>query len=96
MGIWARITRSEPPVSGSHLPGLPGLDLGGNILEKLIASAHLGLAYGQPSVVEGRTIIPIGSVAYGVGGGRGFGKGLVGEGGVESIGGGEVAEVECA
>ncbi len=88
MGIWARITRSEPPVSGSGLPDLPGLDLGGNILDKLVATAHIGLAYGQPTTVDGRTIIPIGSVAYGVGGGRGFGRGPVGGSSVESIGGG--------
>ena len=88
MGIWARITRSEPPVAGARLPDLPGLDLGGNILDKLVATAHVGLAYGAPTTVEGRTFIPIGSVAYGVGGGRGFGKGPVTEGAPESIGGG--------
>ena len=88
MGLSLRLTRSKPLTTSLSLPDLPGLDMGGNIVDRLIASAHVGLAYGQPTVVGKRTIIPIGAVAYGVGGGRGFGRAPVGEDGAESIGGG--------
>ena len=57
-----------------------GVDLSADGLDRIIATAQVGLAYGEPTVVGERTIIPIGAVAYGVGFGRGFGMGPVGGG----------------
>ena len=62
-----------------------------NISDRLEGSADVKRVYGEPMVVEGRTIIPVAKVRYGFGGGFGEGKGSedAGQGG----GGGGGVEV---
>ena len=46
-----------------------------NVSDRLEGSADVKRVYGEPIVVEGRTIIPVAKVRYGFGGGFGEGKG---------------------
>ena len=46
-----------------------------NISDRLEGSADVGRVYGEPLVLEGRTIIPVAKVRYGFGGGFGEGQG---------------------
>ena len=50
-----------------------------SIADRLKASADAKIVFGEPQVLEGKTIVPVASVAYGFGGGGG-GR-LRGEGG---------------
>lgn len=56
-----------------------------SLSERLRSSANVETIYGKPIQAEGKTIIPVGRVAYGLGGGYGKAKGgqdePVGEGG---------------
>ena len=45
-----------------------------SISENLSASADVTKVYGDPKVVEGKTIIPVAKVSYGFGGGFGVGQ----------------------
>ncbi len=56
------------------LPELPGFGVAATMLERITATAQVGLAYGDPKHVEGRTIIPIGAMGYGFGFGGGGGS----------------------
>ena len=57
--------------------------------ERLQSSASVKTVYGDPMVVEGKTIIPVARVAYGFGGGSGTRKSdAESEGGQEGGGGG--------
>ena len=47
-----------------------------SIADRLKASGDVKVVFGEPRVIEGKTIVPVASVAYGFGGG-----GLHGEGG---------------
>ena len=76
MGIFLRRRRSEPPAAAPTLPALPSFELAANIWDRLVVSAQVGLAYGEPRVVGGRTVIPIGAVGYGFGWGGGGGTSL--------------------
>ncbi|UCH87239.1 MAG: hypothetical protein JSU97_02270 [Dehalococcoidia bacterium] len=58
------------------------------ISEKLKASADVKVVYGEPQVVEGKTIIPVAVASYGFGAGAGSGTGPQGEGGGAGGGGG--------
>lgn len=44
------------------------------ISERLESSANVSTVYGEPIVVEGKTVIPVAKVRYGFGGGFGEGK----------------------
>ena len=46
-----------------------------SITERIRASASVDTIYGEPLVVEGRTVIPVGKVAFGFGAGGGQGPG---------------------
>ena len=59
-------------------------------VEHLKASASVKTVYGDPLVVDGKTVIPVAKVAYGFGGGTGKGPGDKGEG--EGAGGGVAAK----
>ena len=59
---------------GPGLPELPGFGVAATMLERITATAQVGLAYGEPKHVGGRTIIPIGAVGYGFGFGGGGGS----------------------
>ena len=52
-----------------------------SIADRLKASGDVKIAFGEPRAVEGKTIVPVASVAYGFGGGSGSGpQGQGGEG----------------
>ena len=59
-------------------------------VEHLKASASVKTVYGDPVVVDGKTVIPVAKVAYGFGGGKGKGPAEKGEG--EGAGGGMAAK----
>ena len=73
MGISLRRRRSEPPAVAASFPALPGFEFAANVWDRLVVTAQVGLAYGEPRVVGGRTIVPIGAVGYGFGWGGGGG-----------------------
>ena len=55
-----------------------------SLSERLQSDANVKTIYGEPIEVEGKTIITVGKVAYGLGGGYGAAKGVenqLGEGG---------------
>jgi uncharacterized spore protein YtfJ len=52
-----------------------------SIADRLKASGDVKIAFGEPRVMEGRTIVPVASVAYGFGGGSGGGPQGEGRGG---------------
>ncbi len=54
------------------------------------AGADLKLVFGEAQVIEGKTIVPVASVAYAFGVGSGGGEGREGRGGVGTGGGGAV------
>jgi uncharacterized spore protein YtfJ len=56
----------------------------------LKASASVKTVYGEPVVIDGKTVIPVAKVAYGFGGGSGKGPGDKGQG--EGAGGGVAAK----
>jgi uncharacterized spore protein YtfJ len=45
-----------------------------SLLERLRSSANVKTIYGEPIQTEGKTIIPVARIAYGLGGGYGQGK----------------------
>ena len=51
-----------------------------SIADRLKASGDVKIAFGEPRAVEGKTIVPVASVAYGFGGGSGSGPQSQGEG----------------
>jgi uncharacterized spore protein YtfJ len=59
-------------------------------VEHLKASASVKTVYGEPVMVEGKTVIPVAKVAYGFGSGKGKGPEEKGEG--EGVGGGVSAK----
>lgn len=59
-------------------------------VEHLKASASVKTVYGDPVMVDGKTVIPVAKVAYGFGGGKGKGPADKGEG--EGMGGGVAAK----
>lgn len=59
-------------------------------VEHLKASASVKTVYGDPVVIDGKTVIPVAKVAYGFGGGKGKGPAEKGEG--EGMGGGVAAK----
>lgn len=59
-------------------------------VDHLKASASVKTVYGEPVVVEGKTVIPVAKVAYGFGSGKGKGPESKGEG--EGVGGGVAAK----
>lgn len=75
MGFRLLSKRSTPPAMAKSLPRLPGFQADASVLNRLAATAHVGLAYGDPITVNGRTVIPVGTVGYGFGFGFGSGKG---------------------
>jgi uncharacterized spore protein YtfJ len=64
----------------------PTEELVANISERLKASADVKVVYGEPQVIEGKTIIPVAVASYGFGAGSGTGP--QGEGGGAGGGGG--------
>lgn len=54
-------------------------------VEHLRASASVKTVYGEPVVVDGKTIIPVAKVAYGFGGGTGTRKAPAGKDGKEPV-----------
>ena len=44
-----------------------------SIADRLKASGDAKVVFGEPRVIEGKTIVPVASVAYGFGGGSGGG-----------------------
>ena len=52
-----------------------------SIADRLKASGDVKIAFGEPQVVEGKTNVPVASVAYGFGGGSGGGPQGEGHGG---------------
>ena len=66
----------------------PTEELVANISERLKASADVRVVYGEPQVIEGKTIIPVAVASYGFGAGAGSGTGPQGEGGGAGGGGG--------
>jgi uncharacterized spore protein YtfJ len=66
----------------------PTEELVANISERLKASADVKVVYGEPQVIEGKTIIPVAVASYGFGAGAGSGTGPQGEGGGAGGGGG--------
>ena len=64
----------------------PTEELLATISERLKATADVKVVYGEPQVIEGRTIIPVAVAAYGFGAGSGTGP--QGEGGGGGGGGG--------
>ena len=59
----------------------PTEELVTTISEKLKASADVKVVYGEPQVIEGKTIIPVAVAAYGFGAGSGGGPQGQGGGG---------------
>ena len=51
-----------------------------SIADRLKASGDVKVVFGEPRVIEGKTIVPVASVAYGFGGGAGSGPQGQGEG----------------
>ena len=88
MAVTLGIRRSRAPVGGRNLPDLLGLELQARIVDRLMATAHVGLAYGQPVRAGKVTVVPIGAVAYGFGWGGGGGRAKVKQRGEDSMGGG--------
>jgi uncharacterized spore protein YtfJ len=64
----------------------PTEELLATISERLKASADVKVVYGEPQVIEGKTIIPVAVASYGFGAGSGAGP--QGEGGGAGGGGG--------
>lgn len=56
-------------------------ELATTITDRLKASGDVKVVFGEPQVIEGKTIVPVASVAYGFGFGSGHGTGPQGEGG---------------
>jgi len=52
-----------------------------SIADRLKASGDVKIAFGEPQVIEGKTIVSVASVAYGFGGGTGGGPQGEGHGG---------------
>jgi uncharacterized spore protein YtfJ len=52
-----------------------------SIADRLKASGDVKVVFGEPQVLEGKTIVPVASVAYGFGGGSGTGPQGQGQGG---------------
>jgi len=52
-----------------------------SIADRLKASGDVKVVFGEPRVIEGKTIVPVASVAYGFGGGSGGGPQGEGRGG---------------
>ena len=52
-----------------------------SIADRLKASGDVKIAFGEPRAVEGKTIVPVASVAYAFGGGSGTGPQGPGSGG---------------
>jgi uncharacterized spore protein YtfJ len=78
----------------------PTEELVATISERLKAAADVKVVYGEPQVIEGKTIIPVAVVSYGFGagsGGRGrWGHDEQGEGGGAGGGGGvSVKPIGC-
>ncbi len=75
----------------------PTEELVATISERLKAAADVKVVYGEPQVIEGKTIIPVAVASYGFGagaGGRGrWGGGEQGEGGAGGGGGVSVKPV---
>lgn len=67
-------------------------DLIDSAVEHLKASASVKTVYGEPLVVEGKTVIPVAKVAYGFGGGVGKEAREKGEATGEGAGGGVSAK----
>jgi uncharacterized spore protein YtfJ len=65
-------------------------ELATTIGDRLKASADLKVVFGDPQVIEGKTIVPVASVAYAFGVGSGGGEGPRGREGMGSGGGGAV------
>ncbi len=59
----------------------PTEELLATISEGLKATADVKVVYGEPQVIEGRTIIPVAAASYGFGAGSGGGKQGTGGGG---------------
>ena len=59
----------------------PTEELVANISERLKASADVKVVYGEPQVIEGKTIIPVAVASYGFGAGSGGGPQGQGGGG---------------
>jgi uncharacterized spore protein YtfJ len=59
-----------------------------SIADRLKASGDVKVVFGEPRVLEGKTIVPVASVVYGFGGGSGKGGGPQGEGTGSGGGGG--------
>ena len=66
----------------------PTEELVATISERLKAAADVKVVYGEPQVIEGKTIIPVAVASYGFGAGAGSGTGPQGEGGGAGAGGG--------
>ncbi len=64
----------------------PTEELVATISERLKAGADIKVVYGEPQVIEGKTIIPVAVASYGFGAGSGTGP--QGEGGGAGGGGG--------
>jgi len=59
-----------------------------SIADRLRVSGDAKVVFGEPQVLEGKTIVPVASVVYGFGGGSGKGGGPQGEGSGSGGGGG--------
>ena len=59
-----------------------------SIADRLKGGGDVKVVFGEPKVIEGKTIVPVASVAYGFGGGTGKGGGPQGEGSGSGGGGG--------
>jgi len=59
----------------------PTEELLATISERLKATADVKVVYGEPQVIEGKTIIPVAVASYGFGAGSGGGKQGTGGGG---------------
>ena len=51
-----------------------------SIADRLRASGDVKVVFGEPQVIEGKTIVPVATVVYGFGGGSGMGPQRQGEG----------------
>jgi uncharacterized spore protein YtfJ len=60
----------------------PTEELVSTISERLKAAADVKVVYGEPQVIEGKTIIPVAVASYGFGAGAGGEHGAGGGGGV--------------
>jgi uncharacterized spore protein YtfJ len=63
-------------------------ELATTIIDRLQASGDVKFVFGEPQVIEGKTIVPVASMAYGFGFGSGRGSRRRGEGGEGTGGGG--------